>query len=308
MSPTFAPPIPGTGIAATAGSVLSSEVIYQLLNGHLDISRRSNGLWNTENLNANPVDGTPLAAITRGKEIRVYYLDSDYVIQELVYIEGQKVFIGDIGKLNVKALPGSGLAATGHAFYGDGAGEPNEIGFTIRVFYQEPVSYLVRELVNGLSWQHGDLRIPDVLGGTNLAAVMYYFEGQLQTRVYYQAKGLDLREYGRGAGGWFQGEFNPGKATNQTPLAALAFGAVQLQVYWRDLHGHVVFERNTGKWNPVEIAKPIGPGYKFAVVHLAKGENLRLYYQKFDGMVVEYASGDSGKTWVESNLKVEGSE
>jgi hypothetical protein len=304
------PSIPGTGIAAAAsGSVLSSDVVFQLINGYLDISRGGSDLWNTEHLNVKPVDGTPLAAISRGNEFRVYYLNSDYVIQELVHIEGRNVSIGDIGKLNVKAVPGSGLAAIGHAFYAAGESEPNQIpGFTIRVFYQEPGSNLVRELVNGISWEHGNLRIPDALGGTSLAAATYYFDGQFQTRVYYQAIGLNLKEYGHNASGWFQGEFNPGQATNQTPLAALAFGSVQLQVYWRDLHGRVVFERNTGKWNPVEIVKPIGPGYKFATIQLENGKELRFYYQNFDGGVVGYGSKDSGKTWSVINLKVGSSE
>jgi hypothetical protein len=308
MSPI--PPITGTGIAATAGGVWSPEVVYQLINGYLSRTGSKPELWNTAPLNIKPVDGTPLAVISWGNQLRVYYLNSDYVIQELGYIEGKDIFIGDIGKLNVKAVPGSGLAVIVHGLEAraEGEGEPNDPGLTIRVYYQESGSNLVRELAYNNSWKHGDLRVPDALGGTYLAAVTYYFERQIQIRVYYQAIGLNLREYAQSGSGWFQGGFNPGKATNQTPLTALVFGAVQLQVYWRDLRGHVFFQRNTGVWDPIKTIEPIGPGYKFAAIQLANGKNLRLYYQKFDGSLVEYVSNDSGKTWSESNLGVVGPE
>lgn len=315
MASATIPPIPGTGIAATTGGLWSPQVIYQLINGYFDRSKNKADLWNaehlhTEHLNIIPVDGTPIAVISWGNQLRVYYVNNEYIIQEMCYIEGKDVFIGDIAKMKIKVVPGSGLAAIVHGLEAsrESEGEINDPGLTIRVYYQESGTNLVQELAYNNSWKKGDLHVPDALGGTYLAAVTYYFRRQIQIRVYYQAIGLRLREYGQSGSGWFQGEFDPGQATNQTPITALAFGGVQLQVYWRDLHGHVVFERNTGKWNPVETIKPIGPGYKFAAIQLENGKYLRLYYQKFCGTIVEYVSKDGGKTWVEGSLKVAGPE
>jgi hypothetical protein len=97
--------------------------------------------------------------------------------------------------------------------------------------------------------------------------------------------------------------FNPGPAIAGTPLGALAFGNVELQVYWRGLGGPIVFCSNTGSWGEATIIEPIGPGYKFAVLQWDSGKYIRLYYQRFDGTLVEYYSDDSGKTWVVGKFK-----
>ena len=94
-----------------------------------------------------------------------------------------------------------------------------------------------------------------------------------------------------------EGGFNPGKAAYQTPLAALAFSTVQIQVYWRDLQGRVVFCRNTGSWGGATVIEPIGPGYRFAVLQWDSGKYIRLYIQHFNGSLGEYCSDDGGSIW-----------
>jgi hypothetical protein len=182
----------------------------------------------------------------------------------------------------------------------------------------------VKELANDGYWHAGDAQITDALGATSLAAVAYYFQNQTQIRIYYQNRELALKEYGHNNSGWFPGQlttlvkwhpsdvnrnffkgaFNPGKATAHTPLSAIAFAEVELQVYYRDLKGHVVFIRNTGSWGNPNVIEALGPGYKFAVLQWEKGNRLRLYHQDFSGVITELCSDDGGKTWFAGKLQI----
>ena len=100
-----------------------------------------------------------------------------------------------------------------------------------------------------------------------------------------------------------EGGFNPGKAACQTPLAAIAFSNVQIQVYWRDLQGHVAFCRNTGSWGGATVIEPIGPGYRFAVLQWDSGKYIRLYIQLFNGSLAEYCSDDGGSAWFQGKFQ-----
>jgi hypothetical protein len=301
--PIVLSPIPGTGISVVTNELWSLRLFYQLLDGHIEQSRHLNGVWTNEQLVFSPVEDTPIASITynKGKEIRVYYLDKDYMVQEYCYTEGKNWYPGVINQLKAKATPAAGLAAIAYGSDVLGAGEK---GVHIRVYYQEAGSNIVKELANDGSWHTGDMQITDALGATNLAAVSYYFQNQTQIRVYYQDRNLFLKEHGHNNSGWFPGAFNPGKATARTPLSALAFGNVELQVYYRNLKGQVVFTRNTGSWiNPIVI-EPLGPGYNFAALEWKNGSLLRLYYQQFSGVITELCSDDAGKSWFPGKLQV----
>jgi len=197
--------------------------------------------------------------------------------------------------MNARAAPGSGLAAV--VF-----GPLPEVH--IRVYYQEPGTNHIRELKNDGAWYQGNLVVRNALGATGLAAVTYNFQDQNQIRLYYQSVDLTLREYGHNSSGWFEGEFNPGPAASETPIAAIAFGNVELQVYFRNAEGRVVFTRNTGEWDRPVVIQLIGPGYKFAVLQMDNGERLRLYYQLFNGELVEFCSDDGGNSWFPGALKL----
>ena len=92
--------------------------------------------------------------------------------------------------------------------------------------------------------------------------------------------------------------------TARTPIAALVFGNVQLQVYYRNRGGNVVFAKNTGSWGAPTTIEAIGPGYKFAVLQWESGKLIRFYYQDFSGVVRELCSDDSGSSWFAGALKV----
>lgn len=105
--------------------------------------------------------------------------------------------------------------------------------------------------------------------------------------------------------GFVKGTFNPGRVTVRTPLAALAFGSVELQVYYRDHKGRLVFVKNTGSWGGANVTQGVGPSFNFAVLEWEKGTRLRLYYQEFWGPIVELCSDNGGQSWFRGELKVE---
>jgi len=279
------------------------DLFYQILAGNADLIKHRDGIWSPgQILSIKPVDASPLAVIAWGEEFRLYYLDAEYFIQELCY-SGGKFFNGEVSKLKARATPGSGLAAI---VWGplEGAASATVPEVHIRVYYQESGTNTLRELGNDGSWYQGQLNVKNVLGGTGIAAVNYYFQKQNQIRVYYQSIDLTLHEYGYNTSGWFEGAFNPGQATAVTPISAIAFGGVELQVYYRDSAGRVVFASNTGAWGKPVVIEPIGPGYKFAVLQMESGKYLRLYYQLFNGNLTEFYSNDGGKNWSVGDLNI----
>lgn len=65
-------PVTGTGICAVTDRKWSLGVIFQLLNSHLDIIKHLDGVWSPgQQLQATPVDGSPVAAISydKGKQV-----------------------------------------------------------------------------------------------------------------------------------------------------------------------------------------------------------------------------------------------
>ena len=149
--------------------------------------------------------------------MRVYFLDSEYIVQEYCFTEGKNWYPGEVGKLKARASPLSRLSAV---VYRGGESE----GLHIRVYYQgEWVcprsamyllkrleahgSHVIGELCNDGYWHTGELHIKDAVEGTGIAAVTYAAEGFRQIRVYYQTfEELYLKEYCHNNRGWFPGE------------------------------------------------------------------------------------------------------
>jgi len=200
----------------------------------------------------------------------------------------------EIGQMTARAARVSSLSAV---VYDDGK------GVHLRVYYQTADSHVIAELANDGFWHAPEeLLLAGALSGTGIAVVSYDFQNQRQLRLYYQAADLSLKEHCRNNSGWFAGVFNPGKATCRTPLCAIAFVKVQLQVYWRDLDGRVVFSRNAGSWGAATAIEGIGPSYQFSVIQWGSGNHLRVYYQNFGGVVAEICSDDGGKTWFDAGV------
>lgn len=281
--------VPGTSLSCITDKKWSLSVFSQLVGRNINRSKHLDGVWSNSKLTAAPVEATPFASVTysSGKQIRVYYLDSNYTIQEFCYTEGKGWYQGEVGKMNVKALPGAGLAAV--------VQENN--GVALHVYYQEPEGRVIRELYNNGSWHQGELLIGGAIGGTYLAAVTYDFQNQNQVRIYYQAEDLFIREHCHNNDGWFPGELNSGPAFVRTSIAAVVFGSVELRVFYRDAKSHVVSIANTGSWGSPKSITGIGPSTGLAVLQWEGGKYFRVYIQDPEGPVNEFCSDDGGKTW-----------
>ncbi|KAK0438157.1 fungal fucose-specific lectin-domain-containing protein [Desarmillaria tabescens] len=271
----------------------SSVAVTTPKSEHLD------GLWGggpSKDPLFNAVLFTPLAAINfnDGKEIRVYYLDEQYVLQEYCYSADQgKWFPGELGNMKIQAATNTSIAAMQ---YGDDRG-----GVYIRVYCQELGSGAIKEFCNNGYWFRG-ATLPVALSGSSLAAVVYSWNG-LQLRVYYQTDDLSIKEHciNDKSGEWFPGKLDFGKAPGCVPISAIGYGTsnggAELHVYWRNLDNEIVGTKNTGSWGPVNtVVGGLKPGTQFAAAQWSNGKNLRLYYQTADDSVLEMVN-DSG-FWV----------
>ena len=104
----------------------------------------------------------------------------------------------------------------------------------------------------------------------------------------------------------FKGGSSLAQATAHTPLACLAFGNLQLQVYFRNPKGQVAYVKYTGGWRTPIIITSIGPGFNLAVLEWDTGNRLRLYYQEFSGALAEHCSDDGGNTWFLGKFHIAG--
>jgi hypothetical protein len=295
-------PIKGTGLSVVTNKTWSLRLFYQSPNGHIDQSKHLDGVWTNEQLTFSAINGSPLASISynSGKELRIYYLDASCIVQEYCYSEGRGWYHGEIGNMKAKAAAASGLTAIvfGSDVFGHG---PK--GLHIRVYYQEAGSNTIAELANDGSWHTGDMRISDAIGDTYIAALAYWFQDQTQIRVYYQDRDHCLKEYCHNNDGWFQGGFNPGKASAHTPICAVVYGSVAVQVFYRDTENRAAYVKNTGSWGSPKAIEPIDPASKLAVLQWDNGSRFRLYFQDSQGLA-ELCSDDGGNSWFWGEFRV----
>jgi hypothetical protein len=283
-------PIPASGLACVAPRLWSLRLFYQQPGGPIGQTVHVDGVWSQAPSTFSAVPLSPLASITwnEGKEIRVYYLDAQYIVQEYGYTEGHGWYHGQTGDLKAKASPLSRLAAI---FYHD------QDGNHLRVYYQEAKTNVVKELAYDGKWHMGEMQIKDAVEGTGLAAVTYAADGYRQIRVYYQTfEGLYLKEYCHNNKGWFTGGFKPGKAPLRATLGAVATDGHQIIVFWRVDVG-IAYSAHTNQWDPIVTLKQVGPGFGFTVLAWEKLKHLRIYYEDFQDFLHELYSDDGGKDW-----------
>ncbi|KAK0216586.1 fungal fucose-specific lectin-domain-containing protein [Armillaria nabsnona] len=281
--------IPWSAVAVTTPRVWHIHVFYQQPGGGILQSEHLDGLWGggpSKDPIFNAVLFTPLAAINfnGGKEVRVYYLDEQYVLQEYCdSADKGRWFPGELGGMKIQAATNTSIAAIQ---YGDDRG-----GVHIRVYCQELASGAIKELSNDGYWFRG-ATLPVALSGSSIAAVAYSWNG-LQLRVYYQTDDLSIKDHClNDNSGWFPGKLDFGKAPGCVPISALGYdtsdGGAEL---------HIVGTKNTGSWGPVnKVVGGLKPGTQFAAAQWSNGENLRLYYQTPDDSVLEMVN--DGASWV----------
>lgn len=122
-------PIPASGLSVIAPRLWSLRLFYQLPGGPIGQSVHVDGVWSNDTPTFSAVPLTPLASITwsEGKEIRVYFLDSSYHVQEYCFSHDKGWYAGEVGELKARANP---LSRLGAVVYSDLE------GLHIRVYYQ----------------------------------------------------------------------------------------------------------------------------------------------------------------------------
>ncbi|KAI0750261.1 fucose-specific lectin [Daedaleopsis nitida] len=287
-----------TNIATTVPKPANIHVYYQESNGDI-IEKFYNKGWSPgSKLPIKAAPATPLAAVnlTVGEEewLRVYYLSVDHKIKEACYVSTRGWYDGGLNAQNVQAAAHSSLAA----FTFDDAGQTS-----IRVYYQEADSNKLQEhCYTNEKWFRGATNLPVALSGTGLAAIAYFFHGQQQHRLYYQAEDLHIREHAFVGTSWHAGEFDGGANPSQCPLGALyASGrGVVLDVYWMDSKQQIVHSVQVNSvWaNGHVTQQSLKSGAKFAVGQWEGGKHVRVYFQSQDGVLRELCKDDFDAEWV----------
>ncbi|KIJ53173.1 hypothetical protein M422DRAFT_202147, partial [Sphaerobolus stellatus SS14] len=284
----------GGAIAATPGALWYMHLFYQDENGDVFLHKQNNDKWvgtsGAHLLKTLPF--TPLAAISwlDGKQVRLYYADKNYILQEHCYMpgKGDQWVHGSLGKLSFKVAQDTAVAAI--------RWHESDVGNHLRVYCQEHGSNEIKELCyeSKRGWYRGMKGLPVALSGSSLAATTYWWKDHgRQIRLYYQAGDLSLKEHCYSQHSWFNGEFNPGKAPSRAPISALGWEypnhGIELEVYWTNKQNEIVQLKNTGYWGSVKtIVGGLKPGSQLAVGHwLEKDKYVRLYYQAADGSIVE---------------------
>jgi len=127
-----------------------------------------------------PKTFTPIAAVSyhEGREVRVYYLTTDFHVQELAWSQGKGWYPGELNNLNVQTASYTRLAVVHY-----------EEKF--RVYYQRASDNKILEIVNdGPKWVHGST-LPEASPGTELTADRTP-DGHL--RVIYQGRDFSTRQ------------------------------------------------------------------------------------------------------------------
>ncbi|KAK0430772.1 fungal fucose-specific lectin-domain-containing protein [Armillaria borealis] len=174
--------IPWSAVAVTTPRVWHIHVFYQQPGGGKLQSEHLDGLWGggpSKDPIFNAVLFTPLAALNfnGGKEVRVYYLDEQYFLQEYCYSADQgRWFPGELGGMEIRAATNASIAAMQYT-YAEG-------GVHIRVYCQGKEGCRTSSRAT----------LPVALSGSSLAAVAYWKNGP-QLLVYYQTDDLSIKEH-----------------------------------------------------------------------------------------------------------------
>ncbi|KAJ7107407.1 fungal fucose-specific lectin-domain-containing protein [Mycena epipterygia] len=281
--------VPWTGFAVTTPRIWSTRLYYQNPLGGVMESVHVEGKWTggvEQPALWNAAPFTPLAAINwdGGNQVRVYFVNAEYKLQEYCYVNG-RWFKGDLNDMDIQAARNTSIAAFQYE---------HSNGQHIRVYCQEEGSNEIKELCNDGHWFRGET-LPSALSGTSIAAVAYEFEG-LQFRVYYQAEDFSIREHCMSNGKWFRGDFNGGKAPGGTQIGALYGDHVVLDVYWINTDSEIIrCVLIGGIWRTSKVVGLLARGVRFAPAQWEGGNYIRVYYQSADNSVWEICKDNNGE-------------
>nr|UWK21974.1 fucose-specific lectin [Trichoderma protrudens] len=274
-----------SAVAATAISTLSFRVYFQDTQNGIREAIYDGGWTTSSAVLFTARRSTPLSVISwdEGKQIRIYCISADGLLEEWCHSNGGKWTPGYLTNLKVRVAPSTSIAAV------------NWDGSNIRVYCQEENSNAIQEFCVGNPWKRGAI-LPTADQGSNLAAVSWKDQGKVHLRVYYQAPDLSLKEHCYD-GRWYQGGFNPGVALKSSAIAATAWvsSGVQIRLYWQDSHGLMTGYKWTGSWESTGSITSVPVGTHMSAINWNNGSNIRVYYQSYDGSISEECN--DGDAW-----------
>ncbi|KAF8451750.1 fucose-specific lectin [Kalaharituber pfeilii] len=236
---------------------------------------------------------TPLSAVTysEGREIRLYYLTRDSVIQELCY-SGDGWYPGELNHLRIRTAPYSKLAAVFCERLGH------------RVYYQRDLDNKIVEVlmdfIGGGGWRIG-AALSEALPGSALTAYCHS-PGDSPIWVYFQAQDLSTREIV--SYNWRDEKvIHIGRTTPHSSLSVINLGgnSVNLRLYLQARFGDTVGElakcggQGTiwSEFRQLRYAVQLTP---LAAVSWDNGKEIRVYFQG-DGDDISEEKLSGGMDW-----------
>jgi len=181
----------------------------------------------------------PLTSLSweNGKEMRIYYIDSNRTLQEYAYSEKKRRdcwYYGKLSKLKIILSPNSAFAAI-------------RLNDEIRIYYQNGSLGILQEVCKpplANSWAKG-AHLAEAAESSKIAVIGWTNDDGNQIRVYYQDTHLCLQEYCYNNVSWTKGAFNPGPQPLSTPIFAEVahIGYPAIQVSWKNANGQFVSSR-----------------------------------------------------------------
>ncbi|PVH87839.1 fungal fucose-specific lectin [Cadophora sp. DSE1049] len=225
--------------------------------------------------------GSPIAvAASPGlKNIRLYYISTDFKLSELCYdadSSSKGWFAGELGSKGYQVAPYSQIAATYLA----------TSQLRIRVYVQAPDN-TVQEYSNDGSW-YKDQSLGTAVAGSSISVIAY--KGLATSiRLYYQAPNLDLIEKAHDDGStWKTGEFfvksaSPLAAISATVWTVPGSTGTGIRVYYTGPNDTILEKANDGSWYDGGFKQASIPGSQIGSLSWyassTKAPEIRVYFQ-----------------------------
>ncbi|KAL2064027.1 hypothetical protein VTL71DRAFT_4521 [Oculimacula yallundae] len=224
--------------------------------------------------------GSPIAvAASPGlKNIRLYYISTDFKLSELCYDADNSSkgwFAGDLGSKKYEIAPYSQIAAS----------YLSTDQLKIRVYVQAPDNS-IQEYSNDGSW-YKDQNLGTALPGSSISFISYG-GNKTSLRVYYQTPSLDIIEKAHEDDGkWTTGEFSVKSAVPSAAISAtvwtISSGGTGIRVYYTGANDQVLEKANDGSWYDGAFKQSSIPGSQIGSLSWyassTKAPEIRVYIQ-----------------------------
>jgi len=236
--------------------------------------------WGGDKTIGTGIIGSPIAvAASPGlKNIRLYYISTDFKLSELCYdadSSSKGWFAGDLGSKGYKIAPYSQIAA---AYL-----STNQL--KIRVYVQAPDNS-IQEYSNDGQW-YKDQSLGTAVAGSSISFISYGGNAT-SLRLYYQAPNLDLIEKAHeDSGVWQTGDFSVKSAVPRAALSATVWktssNGTSIRVYYTGAKDLILEKANDGSWYDGAFKQASIPGSQIGSLSWyassSKAPEIRVYFQ-----------------------------